>query len=263
MTTARELAQSAAAVIGERSGWDRFDVAVVLGSGWHGVTSTIPVRCELDYATLAGFHPTGVPGHAGHVVCAEVHGHRMLLMSGRTHLYEGFGVDAAVHNVRVAAATGCATLILTNGAGSMHLDWPPGTPVLLADHINLTGRTPLVGPSFVDMVDAYSPRLRALAKRVDADLPEGVYAQVHGPQYETPAEVRMASAIGADLVGMSTALETITARSLGLEVLGLSLVTNIAAGMSDSGVHHDDILHAGLAARDRVSALLLNILEAL
>ena len=151
--------------------------------------------------------------------------------------------------------------ILTNGAGGIKDHWTPGTPVLISDHINLTATSPLEGATFVDLTDLYSPRIRALARAADPDLPEGVYAQFPGPHYETPAEVRYAKAIGADLVGMSTALEAIAARHAGLEVFGISLVTNAAAGTTGEPLSHEEVLEAGRAAGPRISRLLAEIVS--
>ncbi len=181
---------------------------------------------------LPYFSPPAVEGHAGRVRSVDADGTRVLVFLGRTHLYEEHGVDAVTHGVRTAAAAGCRTVVLTNGCGGLDPSWSPGTPVLIRDHINLTGTSPLHGAHFVDLTDLYSPRLRAVCKEIEPTLAEGVYAQFHGPMYETPAEIGMVRAIGGTLVGMSTALEAIVSRSLGMEVLGLSLVTNLAAGMS-------------------------------
>ena len=183
--------------------------------------------------------------------------------SGRTHYYEGRGVAAVVHGVRTAAAAGAKTLVLTNGCGGLNAEWAPGTPVLLRDHINLTAATPLTGATFIDLTQAYSGRLRDIAHEVDPDLPEGVYAQFPGPQYETPAEVRMAKLLGADLVGMSTTLETIAAREAGLDVLGISLVTNLGAGISATPLDHAEVIAAGKAAEPRLRGLLAGLLDRL
>jgi purine-nucleoside phosphorylase len=152
-------------------------------------------------------------------------------------------------------------MVLTNGCGGLDPSWTPGTPVLISDHLNLTGATPLRGATFVDLTDLYSSRLRQLCREIEPGLPEGVYAQFHGPQYETPAEVRMAGTLGAQLVGMSTALEAIAAREAGLEVLGLSLVTNLAAGLSGEPLNHLEVLAAGNAAAERMGTLLARVLE--
>ena len=166
---------------------------------------------------------------------------RALVFLGRTHYYEQRGVEAVVHGVRTAAAAGCRVIVLTNGCGGLDPSWTPGTPVLISDHLNLTSASPLRGATFIDLTDLYSSRLRALCREIEPSLPEGVYAQFRGPQYETPAEVRMAGVLGAQLVGMSTALEAIAAREAGVEVLGLSLVTNLAAGMTGAPLNHEDV----------------------
>jgi purine-nucleoside phosphorylase len=181
---------------------------------------------------------------------------------GRTHLYEGRGVEPVAHGVRVAAAAGCRIVILTNACGGLRPGLAVGDPVLISDHINLTGRTPLVGPRFVDLSDVYAARLRALVREIDPSIAEGVYAQFHGPQYETPAEVRMAGVLGADLVGMSTALEAIAARAEGCEVLGISLVTNLAAGLGDP-LDHEDVLAVGKASATRMGELLAQLIPRL
>ncbi len=241
------------------------DAAVVLGSGWGQAADLLgEPLVDVSASQVPGFRPAAVAGHHGRLkVVRTAAGRHVLLIAARTHFYEGHGVDAVAHGVRTAAAAGCRSIVLTNGCGSTVADWGPGTVVLLRDHINLTGATPLIGATFVDMSHAYSPRLRALAHEVDAGLPEGVYAQFSGPQYETPAEVRMARNLGADLVGMSTALETIAARAAGLEVLGLSLVTNLAAGTTDQPLDHAEVLSAGAAAAQRCGELLAAIVSRL
>jgi len=180
-------------------------------------------------------------------------------MLGRTHLYEGRGTEPVAHGVRTAAAAGCRVVVLTNGCGSLRPEWSPGTPVLISDHLNLTHASPLRGATFVDLTDLYSPRLRDLCRQIDPTLDEGVYAQLRGPQYETPAEIRMLRTVGADLVGMSTTLEAIAAREAGLEVLGVSLVTNAAAGMTGEPLNHLEVLQAGQAAAARMGALLRQV----
>ena len=263
MTSPQELASQAAHVIAETTGKPQHDIAVVLGSGWGGAIDRFPVTAQISYAEIPGFTASAVVGHSGHLVSSTVNDKQVLFFAGRTHFYEGRGVDAVVHGVRTAAASGCSTLVLTNGCGGLNPNWPPGTPVLISDHLNLTARTPLTGAHFVDLTDTYSWRLRDIAKSVDPSLDEGVYAQFTGPQYETPAEVRMAGILGADLVGMSTALEAIAAKSAGLEVLGLSLVTNAAAGLTGEALHHAEVLQAGKDAAARLSDLLGSILEQL
>ena len=251
------MADEAAAALGEH------DVAVVLGSGWGDAAAALgdPVR-ETAMADLPGFPPPTVGGHRGVVRSVRVGEQRVAVMVGRVHMYEGHDPWVVVHAVRTAVRAGCSTIVLTNAAGSLREELPVGSPVLLRDHINLTGRTPLSGPHFVDLTEAYSPRLRAVARQVEPDLPEGVYAALGGPQYETPAEIRMLRTLGADLVGMSTALETIAARHLGAEVLGISLVTNLAAGLG-AKLDHGEVLAAGAMAGERMTALLRGVIERL
>lgn len=264
----QETAAAAAAVVRERLGGpadDRavVDTAVVLGSGW-GQAADLLGEVLLDLAAdeVPGFRASAVAGHHGRLrVVRTPAGRHVLLVAARTHLYEGHGTDAVAHGVRTAAALGARHVVLTNGCGSLVADWVPGTAVLLRDHLNLTGTTPLRGATFVDLTDAYSPRLRALAHEVDPDLPEGVYAQLHGPQYETPAEVAMVGVLGGQLVGMSTALETVAARAAGMEVLGLSLVTNLAAGTSGQALDHQEVLQAGRDAAERCGRLLADVVD--
>ncbi len=261
VTTPDELARQAADVIAQRTGNATHDVAVVLGSGWSAAADAFPLVAEIPYPEIPGFTASAVVGHSGFLRSVTVGAKRVLLFSGRTHYYEGRGVAPVVHGVRTAAAAGCGQLVLTNGCGGLNPEWPPGTPVLIADHLNLTATTPLLGADFVDLTEVYSRRLRDLARGIDPTLDEGVYAQFIGPQYETPAEVRMAGILGADLVGMSTVLEAIAARSAGLEILGLSLVTNAAAGLTGEALHHAEVLQAGRDAAARIAGLLTAILE--
>ena len=254
-------AREAAAALAAATGVERHDVAVVLGSGWVPAADLIgATRADLAITDLPHFAPPAVAGHAGRVRSVDAGGTNVLVFLGRTHLYEERGVDAVTHAVRTAAAAGCRTVVLTNGCGGLDPAWTPGTPVLIRDHINLTGASPLHGAHFVDLTDLYSARLRALCQEVEPGLPDGVYAQFRGPMYETPAEIGMVRAIGGTLVGMSTALEAIVARSLGLEVLGLSLVTNLAAGMTGAPLNHEEVLEAGRAAAERMGALLAQVI---
>ncbi|MEQ4205162.1 purine-nucleoside phosphorylase [Actinopolymorpha sp. B9G3] len=251
------VAASAAALLAERTGVASHDVAVVLGSGWRSAADLLgDTVAEVGFTELPGFAPPAVAGHAGRVRSIVAGGRRVLVFLGRTHLYEGHGVAAVVHGVRTAIAAGCRVVVLTNGCGGLREEWEPGTPVLIADHLNLTGQSPLVGAHFVDLTDLYAGRLRALCREIEPALPEGVYAQLPGPHYETPAEIRYLQTIGADLVGMSTALEAIAAREGGAEVLGLSLVTNLAAGLSGEPLSHTEVLAAGQSAADRMGRLL-------
>lgn len=257
-----EVARAAAAVIASRTGVDNHDVALVLGSGW-GQTGDLIGKtfATIANADVPGFHAAAVAGHSGSIRSVAIGdtGRRALVYGTRTHFYEGRGVRAVVHAVRTAKAAGCQTIVLTNGCGGLNPDWAPGTPVLIRDHINLTAASPLEGATFVDLTDLYSARLRALAHEVDPDLDEGVYVQFRGPHYETPAEVQMAKVVGGDLVGMSTSLEAIAARHVGLEVLGISLVTNAAAGISASPLSHEEVLEAGRQASGRCGRLLADV----
>jgi len=253
------VAAAAAEVIADRAGTPGHDVALVLGSGWGQTGDLIgQTVATIDNTDVPGFTAAAVAGHAGVLRSVAIAGtdRRALVFGTRTHYYEGRGVRSVVHAVRTAAATGCRTIVLTNGCGGLNPAWPPGTPVLIRDHLNLTAASPVEGASFVDLSDLYSARLRALARGVDPGLDEGVYVQFRGPHYETPAEVRMAGILGGDLVGMSTALEAIAARQCGLEVLGISLVTNLAAGIGEQPLSHDDVLEAGQAAAGRCGHLL-------
>jgi purine-nucleoside phosphorylase len=256
------MAVQAADALRRALGADPVDVAVVLGSGWGDAADLIGrLDAQVDLADLPGFRAPSVVGHGGVLRRVSRGGRSALVFLGRTHLYEGRGVDAVAHSVRTAAAAGCPRIVLTNGCGGLNPAWQPGTVVLIRDHINLTARSPLVGPQFVDLTDVYSSRLRDLALEVDPTLPQGVYAQLPGPHYETPAEIRMLARLGADLVGMSTAPEAIAARAAGLEVLGLSLVTNAAAGITDAALDHAEVLASGQQAAHRLGTLLGGIVE--
>ena len=257
----KTTAALAAQTVLERLGVSRIDLAMVLGSGWSAAADDLGETIgELALADLPGFSAPAVAGHGGALrVVSTPAGKTAGIFTGRTHYYEGRGVDAVVHGVRTAAAAGAETVVLTNGCGGLNRDWTPGTPVLIKDHINLTGATPLRGATFVDLTEAYSQRLRDLARQVDPDLPEGVYVQFRGPAYETPAEVRMAGILGGDLVGMSTTLETVAAREAGLEVLGISLVTNLAAGISPTPLSHAEVIEAGQQAAPQLRALLAGL----
>jgi len=255
-------AESAATRLSELSGVDRHDVAVVLGSGWRGAADLVgETAAEFPVTELPGFPPPGVAGHAGTVRSVRAGKVRALVFLGRTHLYEHRDAAAVAHGVRTAAAAGARAVVLTNGCGGLRPEWPPGTPVLISDHLNLTGCSPLSGARFVDLTDLYSPRLRTLCREVDPSLPEGVYVQLPGPHYETPAEIRMIRTLGGDLVGMSTAIEAIAAREAGAEVLGISLVTNAAAGIAGGPLDHADVLAAGRAAAARMGSLLAQVLK--
>ena len=265
---------AAAEALAECTGVDAHDVAVVLGSGWTPAAERFgEVVAELPMAELPGFPPVGVEGHKGVIRSIRAPGGRRLLaFLGRVHAYEGHDLSTVVHGVRTAVRAGCATVVLTNAAGGLRAGMRVGQPVLIADHINLTGRSPLTGPNapaelgyprFVDLTEAYSRRLRDLAREVDPSLEEGVYAGLPGPQYETPAEIRMLQTVGADLVGMSTVHETIAARHAGAEVLGLSLVTNLAAGLGGATLDHQEVIEAGQAAAEAMGSLLAQVVARL
>ena len=206
------------------------DAVVVLGSGWGGAADQLGrPTAEVATRSLPHFLAPVAVGHAGVVRAYDVDGRAVVAFLGRTHLYEGHGAGQVVHAVRVAAAAGARIALLTNANGSLRRDWDTGTGVLLADHLNLSGSSPLTGPRFVDLTDAYSPRLRAIARAADPALVEGTYAMLRGPHYESVAEAHALQRLGADVLGMSTVLETIAARAAGLEVLALSIVTVVEA----------------------------------
>ncbi|HEY8373579.1 MAG TPA: purine-nucleoside phosphorylase [Pseudonocardiaceae bacterium] len=255
-------ATAAATALAERTGVATHDVAVVLGSGWRPAADVIgEPNAEVAMADLPGFLPPSAVGHGGEIRSLRVGNSNVLVMLGRTHLYEGKGVAQVVHGVRTAVAAGCRTVVLTNAAGGLREGMQVGQPVLISDHLNLTARSPLVGATFVDLTDLYSPRLRAMAREIDPSLEEGVYAGLPGPHFETPAEIRMLRTMGADLVGMSTVLEAIAARAAGAEVFGLSLVTNLAAGITGEPLNHEEVLEAGRAAANRMGKLLRELVE--
>jgi purine-nucleoside phosphorylase len=253
-------ADAAAATIAERTGVARHEVAVVLGSGWRPAADALGAPdIEIPMAELPGFLAPTAVGHGGTVRSVTVGEHRTLVFLGRTHGYEGHGVQRVAHGVRTAVAAGCGTVILTNAAGGIRAGLSVGQPVLISDHLNLTAKSPLVGANFVDLTDLYSARLRAIARQIDPSLVEGVYAGLPGPHFETPAEIRMLRTLGADLVGMSTVLEAIAAKAGGAEVVGVSLVTNLAAGLSGAPLDGAEVIEAGLAAAARMGALLAEL----
>ncbi len=257
-------ARQAADALARRTGVDSHDVAVVLGSGWAPAATRLgEPTAAVPMAELPGFTPPSAQGHGGQVLSVRVGAHRVLVLLGRIHAYEGHDLRHVVHPVRTACAAGVHTVVLTNAAGGLRPEFTVGQPVLISDHLNLTGRSPLVGAQFVDLVDAYSPRLRDLARSIDPSLAEGVYAGLPGPHYETPAEIRMLRTLGADLVGMSTVHETIAARACGAQVLGVSLVTNLAAGMTGQPLNHEEVLEAGRQSATRMGSLLSAVIAGL
>jgi purine-nucleoside phosphorylase len=272
MTDPYATAAASAEQLARLTGVGCHDIAVVLGSGWAPAADAIGAPDAIvPVAELGGFAAPTVPGHVPAVRSVRAGSLRVLVFLGRTHLYEGHEPATVVHGVRTAIAAGCRVIVLTNAAGGIRRGLRPGQPVLISDHINLTGRSPLAGPPppdgypsrFTDLSQAYSAKLRAIARAADPTLEEGVYAALAGPHYETPAEIRMLQAAGADLVGMSTALEAIAARHLGAEVLGLSLVTNLAAGLSEQPLDHSEVVAAGQQAALRMGTLLAEILPRL
>jgi len=264
-TSPFEVAQEAAAQLAEKSGISSHRIALTLGSGWAKAADLIgETVSEIPATEITGFSAPAVEGHVGTLRSVKLpDGSHALIIGARTHYYEDHGVRRVVHSVRTAAAAGAKTMILTNGAGGIKDHWKPGTPVLISDHLNLTAMSPLEGATFIDLTDLYSSRLRDLARSVKPELDEGVYVQFRGPHYETPAEVQMAKAMGGHIVGMSTALEAIAAREAGMEILGFSLITNLAAGISPERLSHQEVIDAGKQAEPVISAMLADIVRAL
>ena len=268
-------ARASADRLAQLSGTPAHDAAVILGSGWAPAADALAdslgaAVTEIPQADLGGFPAATVSGHRGTVRSLQAGRLRLLVFVGRIHLYEGHPVAVVVHGVRTAIAAGCRTVVLTNAAGGIRAGYQVGQPVLVRDHLNLTGRSPLAGPPppepypprFADLTHLYSAGLRGLAREADPSLAEGVYAGLPGPHYETPAEIMMLRTLGADLVGMSTVLEAIAARHLGAEVLAISLVTNLAAGLAADGLQHGEVIAAGAAAAGRMGALLAHVIQA-
>ncbi|MCT1479991.1 purine-nucleoside phosphorylase [Microbacterium sp. p3-SID336] len=260
-----EVAAEAAADIARLTGVEKHDIALTLGSGWGKAADLIGETVATIPATeVTGFSKPALEGHVGTLRSIRTPGGKNVLVIGaRTHYYENHGVRRVVHSVRTAAATGAGIMVLTNGAGGIRETWKPGQPVLISDHINLTADSPLEGATFVDLTDLYAKRLRDVARSIDPTLDEGVYTQFRGPHYETPAEVQMAKHMGGHIVGMSTALEAIAAREAGMEILGFSLITNLAAGIQQSPLSHAEVIEAGREAEPVISALLARVVEAL
>jgi len=260
-----EVAAEAAADIARLTGVEKHDIALTLGSGWGKAADLIGETVATIPATeVTGFSKPALEGHVGTLRSIRTPGGKNILVIGaRTHYYEDHGVRRVVHSVRTAAATGAKIMVLTNGAGGIKETWKPGQPVLISDHINLTADSPLEGATFIDLTDLYAKRLRDIARTVDPALDEGVYTQFRGPHYETPAEVQMAKHIGGHIVGMSTALEAIAAREAGMEILGFSLITNLAAGIQQTPLSHAEVIEAGREAEPVISDLLARVVEAL
>jgi purine-nucleoside phosphorylase len=264
-TSPFDVAKEAAAQLAKKSGISSHRIALTLGSGWAKAADLIgETVSEIPAREITGFSAPAVEGHVGTLRSVKLpDGSHALIIGARTHYYEDHGVRRVVHSVRTAAAAGAKTMILTNGAGGIKDHWTPGTPVLISDHLNLTAMSPLEGATFIDLTDLYSSRLRDLARSVKPELDEGVYVQFRGPHYETPAEVQMAKTMGGHIVGMSTALEAIAAREAGMEILGFSLITNLAAGISPEPLSHQEVIDAGKQAEPVISAMLADIVRAL
>ncbi len=249
-----------------REGWK---IAVVLGSGLSDIARALAPSDPIPYRRIEGMPSSTVEGHEGSLYAGDLEGVATLAFAGRAHLYEGRDPPAVTYAVRSAIEAGCEVVILTNAAGGIDPNLEVGAPCLISDHLNLTGVNPLAGPHdgkgprFLDLTEVYDRELRASARAVDPDLREGVYAGLLGPTYETPAEVRMLRTLGADLVGMSTVHEAIAARYLGARVLGLSVVTNPAAGITAGALSHDEVAAAGQCAAERLEKIIRGVIASL
>lgn len=258
-------AEKAAKAIRKITKKEKHDVALVMGSGWISAAEALgkPTH-EFSVTDLPGFPAPTVTGHGGKVRSYNLNNSiKALVFLGRTHFYEGLGMEPVAHAVRTAVKAGCRAIVLTNACGGINTDYKVGQPVIIKDHISLTASSPLIGADFVDLTDLYSKRLRELVKAEDSTLTEGVYVHWRGPAYETPAEIKMMRAMGADLVGMSTVPEAIAAHALGAEILAISLVTNAAAGVTGEKLNHAEVIAAGKAAADRMGKLLAKVLPKL
>lgn len=274
MTDLYSRLQSTAAVLAQRTECERHDIVVVLGTGLGGYPSMLSGAVSIPYTDLPGFPIPKAVGHSGTAHSVRMGDNRVLLLAGRAHAYEGHSMEAVTFPVRTAVLAGARTVILTNAAGGCGDGIDPGDLVLLTDHINMAGISPLMGdnderlgPRFPDMTDVYTPALRAkahaAAATVGQELREAVYLWWHGPMFETPAEIRMAQILGAGLVGMSTVPEATAARHMGADVLGLSLCTNRAAGISDTRLSAEEVIEAAAGAADRLRTLLDTLLPTL
>ncbi len=262
LATAQAAAQTLAAITGK----EKHDVALVMGSGWISAADALGTPThEFPATDLPGFLAPTVAGHGGVIRSYDLQGAhgtiRALVFLGRTHLYEGKGIEPVVHGVRTAVKAGCKAVVLTNACGGINRDFTVGQPVIIRDHISMTGVSPLIGADFVDLTDLYSKRIRTLLKEEDSTLAEGVYVHWRGPAYETPAEINMLRTLGADLVGMSTVPEAIAAHALGTEVVAISLVTNAAAGVTGEKLSHEEVMAAGKAAAGKMGELLGKVLH--
>lgn len=266
MTDLYDRLVASAGVIAERTGVDSHDVVMVLGSGLGNYPLTLGSAVSIPFSDLPGFPQPGAVGHSGTAYSTQVGRNRVLLLAGRPHAYEGHHMEHVTFPVRAAITAGCRIVVLTNAAGGCTEEIGPGDLVVITDHINMAGISPLmgpnddrVGPRFPDMTEVYTPRLRSLAheaaERAGLSLREGIYFWWHGPMFETPAEVRMAKHLGASLVGMSTVPEATAARHMGAEVLGISLCTNLAAGISPTPLSADEVIEVAAAAESRIHSL--------
>ncbi|RUT36138.1 purine-nucleoside phosphorylase [Paenibacillus zeisoli] len=274
MTTLNQgIIQEAASYILEKAG-SKPEVGLILGSGLGILADHIENAVVLDYADIPHFPKSTVEGHAGELVLGTVGGRQVVLMKGRFHMYEGYGPEVTAFPVRVMKALGAGKLLVTNAAGGVNTSFHPGDLMLISDHLNMTGQSPLTGPNdnelgprFPDMSEAYSRRLRTLAKEIakehDIPLQEGVYAGLIGPAYETPAEIRMLRTLGADAVGMSTVSEVIVARHAGLEVLGISCISNMASGILDQPLSHDEVMETTERVKEKFLGLVTSIIPKL
>ena len=274
MTGVYERLQLAAGVLAERTGCERHDVVVVLGSGLGSYPDRLEEKVAVSYRDLPGFPIPTAMGHAGTAYSTQMGDNRVLMLSGRAHAYEGHEPEAITFAVRTAIVAGCRVVVLTNAAGCCGDGMAAGDLALITDHVNLSGVSALAGPNderlgprFTDMTDVYTPELRhkahAAAARLGQQLHEGVYFWFHGPTFETPAEIRMAKALGGSMVGMSTVPEATAARHMGAQVLGISLCTNLAAGISDTPLSHQEVIETAAAASERFSALFDELLPTL
>ena len=244
-------------------------VGLILGSGLGQFCEHVEVVASIDFDELPGFPLPGVSGHAGKLLLGQVSGTNIVILQGRAHYYERGNADTMAVAIQTLNAMGCQSLVITNAAGSLNSDATPGSLMLITDHINMTGVSPLFGAEsnqrFVDMSEAYNHNLndamRSAAKANDINLHEGIYAWVSGPQFETPAEIRALKTLGADAVGMSTVPEVILARHQGLSLCALSVITNYAAGMSEKAISHEQTISFSNQAADTVQSLLINYLK--
>ncbi|AWB45066.1 purine-nucleoside phosphorylase [Paenibacillus sp. CAA11] len=269
-TLNRGMVQEAAAYIRSVSNAEP-EIGLILGSGLGVLADHIEEPTTIAYGDIPHFPQSTVEGHAGELMIGKVGGRTVVLMKGRFHMYEGYGPELTAFPVRVMKELGVSKLLVTNAAGGVNTGYQPGDLMLISDHLNLTGKNPLIGPNdpafgprFPDMSQAYSPRLRAIAKQAaeknDVQLQEGVYAGLLGPNYETPAEIVMLRTLGADAVGMSTVSEVIVASHAGLEVLGISCISNMAAGILDQPLSHHEVMETTEKVREKFLSLVLSVI---